>query len=105
MQLLASRLVGLVPKTDELARMQRFTREQLAAAGYEVVPAEATTFVYVRVPHGDEAEFISRTADHGVLVMPSSIFHEPGYFRIALNVGLPELEQAVARLAHVATGA
>jgi aspartate aminotransferase len=105
MQLLASRLAGLVPKTDELARMQRFTREQLVAVGYQVVPAEATTFVYVRVPHDDEAGFISCTADHGVLVMPSSVFHEPGYFRIALNVGLPELKQAVARLAHVSTRA
>jgi aspartate aminotransferase len=105
MQLLASRLAGLTPKTSELARIQRFTREQLVALGYQVVPAEATTFIYAQVPHDDETGFVSRAADHGVLVMPSSIFHEPGYFRIALNVGLPELERAVARLAHVAPGA
>jgi len=37
--------------------------------------------------------------------MPSGIFHEPGYFRMALNVGLPELEQAVARLASIRSGA
>jgi aspartate aminotransferase len=105
MQLLASRLAGLVPATDELARMQRLTREQLVAAGYQVVRAEATTFIYVRVPHGDEAAFVARAADQGVLVMPSSIFHEPGYFRIALNVGPPELGEAVARLAHICAGA
>ena len=105
MQLLASRLAGLVPATDELARMQRLTREQLVAAGYQVVPAEATTFIYVRVPHSDEAGFVARAADQGVLVMPSSIFHEPGYFRIALNVGPPQLGEAVARLARICAGA
>jgi aspartate aminotransferase len=104
MQQLASRLAGLAPQTAELARMQHFAREQLTALGYEAVPAQATTFVYVHAPDGDEAGFTSLAADHGVLVMPSSIFHEPGYFRIALNVGLPELEQAVARLASIRTG-
>jgi len=105
MQLLASRLAGLSPHTGELARMQHFARERLMALGYEVVPAEATTFVYVRAPGGDEARFTSHAADRGLLVMPSSIFYEPGYFRMALNVGLPELEQAVARLATIPIGA
>jgi aspartate aminotransferase len=104
MQLLASRLAGLTPETGELARLQHFTRDRLTALGYEVVPADATTFVYVRVADGDEVGFTSHAADLGVLVMPSSIFHEPGYFRMALNVGLPELEQAVARLASISGG-
>lgn len=101
MQQLASRLAGLSPETAELARIQHFARDRLTALGYEIVPAQATTFVYVHAPDGDDAGFTSLAADHGVLVMPSSIFHEPGYFRVALNVGLPELEQAVARLASI----
>jgi aspartate aminotransferase len=105
MQLLAGRLAGLTPDMSELARAQQLTRDQLTALGYEVVPAEATSFVYVRVPDGDEAAFTSCAADHGVLVMPSSIFHEHGYFRMALNVERPELEQASARLAGISAGA
>jgi aspartate aminotransferase len=99
MQQVASRLASLAPETGDLASLQLFTRDRLAAAGYEIVPAEATSFVYLRAPADDEAGFTSLTADHGVLVMPSSIFHEPGYFRIALNVGHPQLDQAIARLA------
>jgi aspartate aminotransferase len=99
MQQTASRLASLVPGTGDLASVQLFARERLAAAGYEIVPADATGFVYVRAPGDDEAGFASRAADHGVLVMPSGIFHEPGYFRIALNIGHPQLDQAVARLA------
>jgi aspartate aminotransferase len=105
MQLLAGRLADLSPHTDDLARMQYFLRERLTALGYEVVPAEATTFVYVRAPGDDDAGFASHAADHGMLVMPSSIFHEPGYFRMALNVAPAELEQALARLASILTGA
>jgi len=77
MQLLAGRLAGLSPHTGELARLQHFIRERLMALGYEAVPAEATTFVYVRAPGGDDAVFTSHAADHGILVMPSGIFHEP----------------------------
>lgn len=104
MQLVACRLAGLTPETGELAQMQCFARERLATLGFEVVAAEATTFVYVRAPSGDAAGFTSQAADRGVLVMPSNIFHEPCYFRMALNVGRPELERAVARLASIPTG-
>jgi aspartate aminotransferase len=105
MQQIASRLASLAPGTGDLASRQLFTRERLAAAGYEIVPAEATGFVYIRSPDDDEARFAARAADHGVLVMPSGIFHEPGYFRIALNVGHPQLDQAIARLAAAHAGA
>jgi aspartate aminotransferase len=104
MQLLAGKLTRLVPDTGELARAQHFTRDRLAGLGYEIVPAEATAFVYVHAPGGDEARFTSHAADHGILVMPSDIFHERGYFRIALNVGPPELEHALARLASIGPG-
>jgi aspartate aminotransferase len=105
MQRVASRLAGLSPDTADLADLQEHARNDLTAAGYDVIPADATSFVYVRAPDGDEASFATRAARHGVLVMPSGIFHEHGYFRAALNVGHPEIGPAVARLAAACNGA
>ena len=99
MQRVASCLASLTPDTDGLTSLQQHARTQLAAAGFDVVPADATSFVYVREPDGNNPGLAALAARQGVLVMPSGIFHEQGYFRIALNVGHPELSEAAARLA------
>jgi aspartate aminotransferase len=55
--------------------------------------------VYVRCPDGaDDWEFVADLTRYGLLVMPSTVFHEPGYFRIALNVGGEHLDDVAARL-------
>jgi hypothetical protein len=74
----------------------------LAAAGYQVVDAGATVFVYARAPIDDEWRFVTRLAGAGVLALPSALFHEPGYFRLALNVSRPDLEHVADALAEVA---
>lgn len=104
MQLLAERLAGLAPDMMRLGNEQSIIRAGLDDIGYEVVQAQATVFVYVRCPDEDAIQFVTRAARRGLLVMPSTIFHETGYFRIALNGGT-DLERALARLADCFAGA
>ncbi|WP_416969355.1 aminotransferase class I/II-fold pyridoxal phosphate-dependent enzyme [Streptomyces sp. 4F14] len=95
-QQLAAALCETVPDLSGLADLQRHTRRQLRAAGVTVLDTHATRFLYARCPCADDQKFVARLADRGVLVMPSSLFHEHGWFRIALNLGAPGLDQAIA---------
>lgn len=100
MQHLVTALRGFHPETDALARLHRYARDELRAGGFDVVEADATHFVYVRSPVPDAERFSAEAAGQGVLVMPSTLFHEPGYFRIALNVSQDELARALKVLAN-----
>jgi aspartate aminotransferase len=89
------------PPLPALARRQRAVRDGLHAAGYEVCDAEATFFVYARAPLDDDFAFVERLAEEGVLALPSSMFHEPGFFRLSLTARealLPAALDAFARL-------
>jgi aspartate aminotransferase len=92
MQEVVSRLLSLEPEMSWLRNAQLYARGVLAAAGYEVVDAQATAFVYARAPTDDEWGFVRELAHRGVLVLPSALFHDAGHFRLALNVGRRELE-------------
>jgi aspartate aminotransferase len=102
MQEVGSRLLRLDADTRWLADAQRFARGVLVANGYEVIDASATMFVYARAPIADDWRFVAWLAEAGVLVLPSSLFHEPGYFRISLNVSERQLEAIADALAGVA---
>lgn len=99
MQHLVMRIADWEPEHESLGDDQRWIRARLSDAGYDVVPGQGTAFVYVRCPEGvDDSEFVRRLAGLGVLAMPSSLFHEPGYFRLALNTARPQLAVAAQRL-------
>lgn len=96
MQQVAARLAPLRADCSRLAADQRHVRDALAARGYEVVDADATAFVYARCPAGcDDVAFVRRLAGRGLLAMPSSLFHESGYFRLALNGSRDVLDRAL----------
>ncbi len=102
MQRAVRSLLDYAPRLDVVASRQAMARAALREAGYDVVAAEATFFVYVRSPDADEFTFVERLAERGVIVLPSSIFHEPGYFRLsltartqALEAGLPVFRQVI----------
>lgn len=100
-QHLVTRLNTYIPPLAKLAELQRHARQRLTHAGYTVVEAEATTFVYVGAPTGDSLADARRATDHGVLLMPSELFHEPGYLRLALNVDREPLDHALDILAEL----
>jgi len=99
MQRLVTELADLSPDYEALRQDQLVLRETLTRLGYDAVPGQATAFVYVRCPDGfDDWTFVERLARGGLLAMPSSLFHEPGYFRLALNVGPDRLDEVGHRL-------
>jgi aspartate aminotransferase len=88
-----------------VTQRRRWLMEELCRAGYQVTPADATLFVYVATPAGEEdMEFIRRLAGSGVLALPAPVFHHRGYFRLALTGGARMLEGGVAALRKVAAG-
>jgi aspartate aminotransferase len=101
MQHLAGALAGFTPRLGLIADLQRRARGRLRGAGYEVVEAQATRFVYARAPISDDTEFVRLLAHRGVLAMPSAVFHERGHFRLALNVADAALDRALDVLADL----
>ncbi|GAA2835518.1 aminotransferase class I/II-fold pyridoxal phosphate-dependent enzyme [Kitasatospora sp. CM 4170] len=97
MQRLVERIAGLTPDCAALRKDQHALRALLTGLGYRIVPGEATAFLYAGCPGGlGDWEFTELLAGRGVIAMPSSLFHEEGYFRLALNVG-PERFGEIAR--------
>lgn len=98
MQRMVLELVDLDPDLGSLRGDQVRMRELLAELGDGPVRGDGSSFVYVRCPEGvDDWEFVTRLAGQRLLAMPSSLFHEPGYFRFALNVGSDRYEEVVGR--------
>jgi len=104
-QQLAAALCEAIPDLSGLAELQHRARRQLHAQGIPVLDTHATRFLYARCPRTDDRSFAARLADRGVLVMPSSLFHERGWFRIALNLGAPDLDRAIATIGEEYTRA
>lgn len=103
MQHMAGALADFTPELKPLADLQHHVRHRLRHAGYEVIDANATRFVYAEAPTSDDIGFVTLLARHGVLAMPSTLFHEPGYFRLALNVDGDALRGALDVLADACT--
>jgi aspartate aminotransferase len=103
MQLAIGDLLQVPVQTEAFARRRQVALAGLAAAGYEVVPSQATFFLYPRVPGGDCIAFTEQVAKRGVIVLPASVFHHEGHFRISLTVTDEMLDRGIAVLAdHMA---
>jgi aspartate aminotransferase len=108
MQRLVGDIASWVPDHRALQADQARMRRGLLDIGYEVIPGQATSFVYVRCPPGkDDWAFVEALSGHGVLAMPSSLFHEPDHFRLALNSASADLSEIIRRfhMAFVANAA
>jgi aspartate aminotransferase len=103
-QQMLTTLSPYTPDLGPLADLQHHARSRLLRAGYDVVAAEATPFIYVRAPGADDGQFVRGAAAQGVLVMPSRLFHEPGYFRMALNTDGAALDHALDVMAQLHDG-
>ncbi len=102
MQRAIAHLIDYVPPLEVLALRHQLARTTLREYGYRVCDAQATFFVYAQCPIADDYTFVERLAEHSVLVLPSSLFHEPGHFRIsltatteALRKGLPAFQSVL----------
>jgi len=84
------------PPLEEITGRQKSVRAALGNLGYEVCDADATFFVYAKAPVADDMAFAEHLGSLGVLVLPSSVFHEAGYFRISVTARVTAIEQSFA---------
>jgi aspartate aminotransferase len=99
MQLAVRRLLTWTPpQLATIDRRRDWVVDALRGAGYELVRPEATFFVYPRSPDPDDFAFATRMTSHGVLVLPSAVFHHQGHFRISLTATDEMLEMSLRAL-------
>jgi aspartate aminotransferase len=105
MQRAVGDLVDCTPDLTALASKQVAVRRTLTSYGYEVCDGDASFYVYVKSPLDDDFQFAELLASHGVLVVPSTLFHDPGYVRLSLTASsqaiaaaLPVFETALEAL-------
>ncbi|HEX9033457.1 MAG TPA: aminotransferase class I/II-fold pyridoxal phosphate-dependent enzyme [Streptosporangiaceae bacterium] len=102
MQHVVAELADTTPDNSALAGLQQQARQELRDLSIDVVDAQATRFLYARCPSADDLSFVAELAERGLLAMPSTLFHETGWFRLALNVPRPQLEAAMRTIGEVA---
>jgi aspartate aminotransferase len=96
-------LHGLSIDLVELERKRDLFVGALQEAGYDLQTPQGTFYLWVRSPDPDDAAFVGRLAERGVLVLPGSTCAVPGYFRITFTAtsdvierNLPVLRGAIA---------
>lgn len=102
MQRVIPEILDYRPPLDEVRERQRMVRTALKEAGFKVCEAEATFFVYAQSPVEDDFLFAERMAAKGLLVLPSSVFHERGYFRISVTAKKEFITAALPLLVEAA---
>jgi LL-diaminopimelate aminotransferase len=72
-------------------------------AGLEYLPTEASFYLWVAVPDGDDEVYALRLMEEGVIVAPGRAFGAggEGYVRIALVPGLEDCKLAIQRWAGI----
>ena len=101
MQLAVRSLLGERPDLSPIERRRERTIQLLGEAGYRIVPSQATFFLYVSSPDLDDFAFAEALADRGVLVLPSSIFHHSGHFRVSFTASDEMVDRALPIFAEV----
>ncbi len=94
-------LLDYRPRLDGLAEKQAFVRRMIGGYGYQVCDADAAFYVYARSPVPDDFTFAEQLASRGVMVMPSTLFHEPGFVRLSLTARVEAIEAGLPAFASV----
>ncbi len=103
MQRVVGPLLELSPDLTGLrVRRQRAVRA-LTEMGWDLVPSEATFFLYPRAPGGDGESLALELARRGVLVLPAEVFHHTGNVRLSLTCTGVALERALDVMREIAT--
>ena len=68
--------------------------------GMDVIGREASLYLWVRIPDGDDEAYAQRLLDEGIVVSPGRIFGVEGagfgYIRIAMVPTLDECKKAIS---------
>jgi acetylornithine aminotransferase len=93
------------PRTREVyAAKRRLMLEAFARRGWTVEASEATFYLWMRVPDGDDVAFVEALLRLGIVTTPGSYLGEggAGYVRWALVPTLAQCREAIARLEQLA---
>ena len=104
MQIAIRELLDETPDLERIRQRRDLILGELRKAGYEVQTNQATFFMYPRAPETDDFHFASMLAREGVLVVPSTLFHHPGHFRISLTCNDDMLNRALPIFRRVLAG-
>jgi len=95
----------VAPVRAELQRRRDAAVKALVANGFACESPKAAMYLWIPLPSGVESKAFAMKAleETGVVVLPGSGFGPAGegFFRIALTVGGPRLEEAAGRLGKV----
>lgn len=100
MQLALPDLLEHVPDWADLRVRRSRMLDALDRGGYDVVPSQATFFLYPRTPDADDWGHAERMAERGLLLLPAPVFHHSGHFRLALTCTDSMFDMAVSVLAE-----
>ena len=93
------------PAVEEFRLRRDAAVAALGRAGFEVGVPRATMYLWVPLPAGLASADFARAAmeEEGVVTLPGSAFgpSAEGYFRVALTVPAPRLEEAAERIGRV----
>jgi aspartate aminotransferase len=101
MQLALPRLLDLRLDVSWIERRSRRLAAGLEQAGYAVARPDGTFFLYVAVPQGDDFSFAETMARQGVLIMPSSLFHQADHFRLSVTATDSMVDRALLKFSQV----
>jgi aspartate aminotransferase len=101
MQRALPRLLELELDRATFARRRQLAVRMLERMGYAPGAGRHTMFVYASAPTEDDFAFAEEAASAGVLVLPSSLFYEPGRFRIAITAPDETLARGLDALARL----
>lgn len=79
----------------ELERKRDLMVDALQETGYDLRSPQGTFYLWVRSPDPDDAAFVRRLAEGGVLVLPGSTCAVPGHFRITFTATADMLERSL----------
>jgi aspartate aminotransferase len=80
---------------DHLQRKRDRVAAALTAMDYEVTIPEATFYMLVRVPGGDDWSFSEGLAEDDLFVLPGKLFDMAGYFRLSLTASDDMIDRAL----------
>lgn len=103
MQLALGDLLTVRGPVEAVTRRREVAVNALLRAGYDLIPSQATFFLYPRAPGGDALAFTERLVKRGVMVLPASVFHHHGYFRISLTASDEMLERGLDTLTEMSS--
>jgi aspartate aminotransferase len=111
----SAQLQHALPRIQELSidiKHLQWRRDTLVRAlreqGYELWVPQGTFYILVRSPLEDDLAFVRLLNEHGVFVLPGSVFEMPGHFRISVTAsdemverGIPGFAAAMAQARSV----